>query len=566
MALTKEAGARLWVSRWPDWVRRAKERHQDRYSYPSHEKVGQKIRVVCPEHGEFLQLPAKHMHGQGCPKCSGHGSDKMPAIRARYTDWDWSGVKLGLTKDDLHLNCPEHGAFVTTVNSLLTRPSGSTTPCPSCARRVGGLKARVSPDEWVERVNKAHHGNVVLDPSSVTTSVNKARFTCKHHGLFESVLNDVASGHGCPTCGEQVRLERLRSAIKVTQEEMLESARLVHGDKYEYDLSTYTDQKTSMRIICRTHGEFWQIPRNHLSLKAGCPRCSTHVSKGEDEVAEFLSRFTRVVRRDRQTIGKEIDILLPDLKVGVEYCGVFWHGEKHKDKEYHQKKTLDAMAAGIKLLTIFEDEWLSQREKVEARLKLEVSTVERVYARKTRVEEISWTAARAFLEVFHLQGAGRPGKAHHALVSDRGVVAVAVWGADRFGTGEALELYRFCSRGDLVVVGGLSKLVAHAEKTLKPRKLLSYADLRWGTGAAYANAGFVQDGVTPPGYTWCRSDGARRSRHSFQKHKLKDVLKEFDERLTEVENCHRNGWWRVWDSGHARWVKWLHGQSGDTIT
>ena len=86
--------------------------------------------------------------------------------------------------------------------------------------------------------------------------------------------------------------------------------------------------------------------------------------------------------------------------------------------------------------------------------------------------------------------------------------------------------------------------------------LVTYADLRWGTGDAYGKVGFTKVGVTRPNYSWCKGI-IRYSRHHFQKHKLEKVLKTFDPSLSEAENCHRNGMWRIYDCGHSKWeMKW----------
>jgi len=59
-----------------------------------------------------------------------------------------------------------------------------------------------------------------------------------------------------------------------TQEEFINKAKLVHGDKYDYSLVNYKNIGTKVKIICPTHGEFLQEPRNHLFLKSNCPHCA----------------------------------------------------------------------------------------------------------------------------------------------------------------------------------------------------------------------------------------------------------------------------------------------------
>jgi hypothetical protein len=59
---------------------------------------------------------------------------------------------------------------------------------------------------------------------------------------------------------------------KLTTEEFIKKAKLTHGDKYDYSISTYTLSKNKIKIICKTHGEFEQPPAKHL-YGYGCGIC-----------------------------------------------------------------------------------------------------------------------------------------------------------------------------------------------------------------------------------------------------------------------------------------------------
>lgn len=555
MALTKKAGQRLWLARWDDWKERARAKHDGKYLYTSPTRdENNKIRITCPDHGEFSQLPAKHLYGSGCPKCSGVGSDKLAQLKERFPNWSWEGVSVTGSKEKLALTCPEHGEFQVSFNTLMTGRKGAS-PCSKCNIVARGQAARVSVDAWVQRVGRAWGDSIKLIPESVGRCQDKAKFVCSKHGEFESVLADVANGHGCPSCGKERFNLWLDSDRKVSAEEFWERANLVRGGLYEYDLSTYVDQKTPMRMICKAHGEFWQIPRNHTTLMAGCPSCSNHRSQGEAAVADYIrSLGFEVATRQRRFEGKEMDILVEELNLAIEYCGLYWHGDTLKEPYYHVDKMHLAERYGYRLITIFEDEWLEQQDKVKTRLLNALGASEKVAARSTQVVGISWNEAAAFLSEHHLQGAGKPAPICHALTKDGKVVAVTTWGRERFAGSGAMELYRFCSVGGKVVVGGLSKLVKHLTREHPmERHLVSYADLRWGTGAVYGKAGFKYEGNTGPGYFWCKGT-SRMSRHLFQKHKLKARLKVFDEAKSEAENCRANGYWKVYDCGHAKWV------------
>lgn len=75
-------------------------------------------------------------------------------------------------------------------------------------------------------------------------------------------------GQGCPKCKAIKTSERCRKSY----DKFVEDARKVHGDKYDYSKFKYVNSLTKGIIICPKHGEFEQLPSNHLSGK-GCSKC-----------------------------------------------------------------------------------------------------------------------------------------------------------------------------------------------------------------------------------------------------------------------------------------------------
>ena len=100
-------------------------------------------------------------------------------------------------------------------------------------------------------------------------------------------------------------------------------------------------------------------------------------SKAEKDVYDFVcSIYTGNVIRNtfsylKNNEGKafEIDIYIPELKLGIEYNGIYWHSTKYiKDKYYHANKTLMARKAKINLIHIFEDQWSSNIQLCKKRI------------------------------------------------------------------------------------------------------------------------------------------------------------------------------------------------------
>ena len=283
-----------------------------------------------------------------------------------------------------------------------------------------------------------------------------------------------------------------------------------------------------------------------------CPVCFPPLgsrSYYEDEIADFLNQFN-VVKNKK--IGKyEIDIYLPNYKLGIEFDGLYWHSEigGKKNKTYHLDKTEYFAKHGIQIIHIFEDEWIEKQDIVKSIILNKLGKTENVlYARKLNVVEIETQQARDFLEYNHLQGY-KGGRYKLALIDGNELYAVLIVGASRYNKLADYEIIRFAFRRNHIVVGGFKKLLAQV-----PTPLISYVDRRYFSGYSYEKAGFRYLHDSKPNYFY--TDYKHRySRIQFQKHKLNEKLENFDPNLTEWQNMQFNGWDRIWDCGNKVYVK-----------
>lgn len=89
-------------------------------------------------------------------------------------------------------------------------------------------------------------------------------------------------------------------------------------------------------------------------------------SKAEQYIIDNLNYTGAITHNDRTIIRpKEIDIYLPDLKIGIEYNGTYWHSiEAGTDKYAHRNKSLTCRKLGIRLIHIYEFEDLDEQIKL----------------------------------------------------------------------------------------------------------------------------------------------------------------------------------------------------------
>ena len=139
----------------------------------------------------------------------------------------------------------------------------------------------------------AVHGNrYVYDEIEYVNNHTPIKIICKLHGPFwQRPIDHISNKQGCPICGRILATNKNSKPFSQFEEE----ARIVHGDKYEYDANTYTTALKKMRIICPEHGEFWQTPAHHLD-GVKCPMCA-RIEKGikkRKTFEEFISCARKV--------------------------------------------------------------------------------------------------------------------------------------------------------------------------------------------------------------------------------------------------------------------------------
>lgn len=292
-------------------------------------------------------------------------------------------------------------------------------------------------------------------------------------------------------------------------------------------------------------------------------RCLTcfprSVSKPELELREFVAGLGfEVLTNERSIIAPyELDIVVPEKKVAIEFCGTYWHSEQQgKGKFYHRDKLLQCHAVGYTLITIFSDTWEQCPELVKSRLMSVLGCLPtRLDARACVIRPVSAKEADQFLEKTHTQGSTRAA-VRLGLFLGSALVALMTLGKSRFEK-NTQELIRFSTLPGYCIRGAASKLFCYYSKQYSPCRVVSYSDNNWGLTEFYRKLGFVRESIGTPGYSYINlgsSSRIRLNRINFQKHKIVKKFNITDTSKTEYEIMLENNFDRVWDTGHSRWV------------
>lgn len=286
-----------------------------------------------------------------------------------------------------------------------------------------------------------------------------------------------------------------------------------------------------------------------------CRICNPFTSQPEQEILEYIKDIYSgwVIKQDRMLLdGQELDILLPDKNIAIEYNGGYWHSDAHKPKLYHSDKTNKCKELDLQLIHIMQEDWLNHKDIVKSRISNLLGKSTKIYARKCILKEIPFP--RAFLNTNHIQGAGTITTHNYGLFYNEELVAVMTFSKPRFTTNQDFELVRYCSKLNTTIVGGASKLFKAFTNNNPNTTIVSYSDRKWSQGNLYKTLGFQHSHTSQPNYRYY-SGNVSLSRYQCQKHLLKDKFpKHFDPKLSESEIMSNAGYSKVYDAGSDVWI------------
>lgn len=276
---------------------------------------------------------------------------------------------------------------------------------------------------------------------------------------------------------------------------------------------------------------------NNIPLCTICYSISEHRSIKEKELLNYISSIYDKEIIESYRDKYEIDIYLPDLNIGFEFNGIFWHSDKWKSKDYHKLKSDHFKEKGIKIFNIWESDWDFRNSIVKSQILNQLGKSNRIWARKCSVKEITDNKiSKEFLDKNHIQGWVRSDLKIGLYYNDE-LVSIMIFdhyeGRKKMNKDE-WNLSRFCNKLDYSVVGGASKILNYFIKSMNPKRIISYADKDWSQGNLYESIGFLLISEINPDYKYV-VDGDMIHKSRFRK-SLTGVS-ESELNIPKVWNC-----------------------------
>lgn len=437
----------------------------------------------------------------------------------------------------------------------------NVTHKPHSCRVCNAKRLAFTPEKYRESISHKIDYELLTEFVDAKTKVRVRHKKCGTE-FWVLPFNFNKREEGCPHCKNQYISKR----ITMSHEQFIEKL----GDRAEeYEFITkYKKAHIPIRVKHLPCGNEFDITPDSMLRGGRCKSCK--YSTGEGEVFRFVKSLplgVEVIQGDRSHLPnhRELDIWVPEYNIAIEYDGVRYHTVEHlmsdekrkwsssQAKNYHLWKTKECEKQGIRLIHIFEDEWVEHREIVEDKLRAAFKCpMVRYYARKLSLKEVGVKDAKDFLNENHIQGWGRASVAIGLYDYNHRLVAVQSFLRKDNGR---WELVRYATLLNSTVIGGFTRCLKWFERNYNPKEVISFGDRRWCSPFTdvYRETGFTLDGVTPPSYWYIKG---RKRYHKFNFRKNRLTKRGIDvSNKTEKQIMQEQGYQRIYDCGLYRYLK-----------
>lgn len=529
-------------------------------------------------------------HPTKCPICSGRlvvaGINDIatthPEITELFVDQTIPTTVTAQSNKKFQFHCgnPDHDPWTAPVSRL----TGQGSRCPQCSGRIAVKNTdclAVTHPELTRQLADISLGFTLKAGSS-----KKVMWICpvnSNHRWETSPYHRIERETNCPYCSGRQATPGVNDLATMHPH----LADQLVNPRQAITLKAGSDKKVLWQ--CPTHPQHtWRATvANRVNKHTGCGICHADgISSSEAEIVTVIKQLcgdtTPILTHDRKICnGKELDIVLPEQRIAIEYNGVFWHSDGTKNpkaKGYHADKTRLAAEQGYQLLHIWEDDWryrqnvviktLAHKLHATCHLNRVIPGIDKVdaethYARTLHPQAIHHARAHKFLETHHIQGAVAA-TCHFGLVTDDDqLVAVLSIRSPRQNARMKRkkgqwEIQRYATAGN--VPGGFTKLLRFAERERADdiTSWVTFAARDISQGGLYKKAGFTQDKILPTDYKYVGSKTGwkRVPKENFQKKTFRnrdDLI--YHEGWTERQAAKANKLYRIYDAGKIRWIK-----------
>ena len=471
-----------------NFIKKANEVHNGKYIYPEYliyKNNQTKVPIICPEHGEFWQLPSNHLKGADCPLCGKEKLKKPKVTKEEFIKrandkhngkYDYSKVEYKDTLNKVCIICHEHGEFYQTPKNHMNGQG-----CPDCRVNLISQKKTYTLNDFIMKCNEVHNNKYDYSKVEYINSKTPVIIVCPKHGEFSQMAVGHLNGTGCPKCGNSISKaeDEIFEFIKTIDDSVEQRVKSIIKP---YELDIYSSKH---KIAIEYNGIIWHSDlfgkdSNYHLLKT---------NKCKENNIRLIHIFEDEYRDKKEIVLSRLSDIF----------------DKTKNRIYARKCEINEITDKI------SSEFL---EENHLQGKIHSSFRFGLYYNNELVAVMTF------------------GKLRKSLGS-------------KSNEGE-YELLRYCSKLNTTVIGGAGKLLKHFIKEVNPKRIVSYADKRWSNGGLYYKLGFKHIRDSKPNYFYVVGR-ERENRFKYRKSEL--IKQGFDPNKSEHEIMLERGIPRIYDCG-----------------
>ena len=373
--------------------------HKNYYDYSKVEFNGvcEEITIICPEHGDFIQIARSHLKGYGCEKCGIEKIkqtkieksktkffEKAPKIHNNYYDYskvDFKGVTIKVI-----IICQKHGPFLQKPCKHLNGQG-----CNKCGEERTADGQRKTLDTFVKQSKEKHgedHYNYD-DVKYINDHTNVNIYCNLHKKTFIQTPSSHLSGSGCDVCGIEKSSKQKK---ELASSKFWEAAN--KDERFDFSKFEYTKSREKGTLICKTCDSSFPLSPNSYSRGCGCPFCK---KKTEVKLYDKISNTYETIRQCNYDWCKNVktncylpfDFCIKDYKIIIELDGIqHFQKVKHFRNTPEQQRERDLYNNGYSIIRIYQEDvyydtfdWLDELHRTIEKIKND-GDIQNVYISK----------------------------------------------------------------------------------------------------------------------------------------------------------------------------------------
>lgn len=410
---------------------------------------------------------------------------------------------------------------------ILAVPNDKVKECPYCDWKTKDIENKSG--ALTTHIQTKH--NISIAEHLRNYPADTEYFTLVDKNLNRSRELDESRYVVCKICGK--KLSRIENQ---------------HLKKHNLTKEEYIDRFGNEDLVCKDlHNKLSQIATEQ-NMNIDLEKLpSKFTSKAETEIVDYIKSYNILCKKNRSILkGKEIDILIQDRDLAIEYNGNKWHTENFglKDEKFHLQKTIGCENENIQLIQIFEDEYANKKDVILNlllhKLKCNKNKI-RIQGRKCYINQIDINTTIDFIKQFNIEEYKSSDVNLGAFYKDE-LVAIASFKNIEDTT---WKLTNLTSNYNYICQGICGKLFNHFIKHYKPSKIISFADRRFVTHIKdniFTKLGFKLKEILPPQYKYFIPSVKRLNRISEDEFKTLNIKED-----THID--------KIWDCGYLQYEK-----------